>query len=826
MSGFVQKLADLRRKITSPKTYLQQSHEDDGFANAHDTFEIFANTSNEWEYLVNPGGKDVYVTPACERLTGYSADEFLKDPLLKEKIVHPNDRLALQEHHRDALNQQSGDVCRICFRIIPLNGIERWVEHYCRPVYGKNGKSVIGRRVCNRDITNILQVENSLIESEKYLSAILTSIGDAVIVTDAAGCVTRMNPVAETLTGWLHSEAFGKHLSEIYSIINQQTREPIPSPLEDVLRTGKPHDLANGTALISKNGQEYIIADSMAPIFESESSVIRGTVMVFRDVTKEYAMRSSLKESEERFRMLANRIPLPIWTADNTKAYDWLSAGWLQFSGRQMDLDLGHAWLDHVHPDDRDTCFKEYVRSFDAHASFRIRFRMRSANGEFRIFENCGAPRITNEGQFLGYVGAMIDQTEILRITDELRAATEQAKASNNAKSAFLATMSHELRTPMNAVLGFAELLLSTPLTDEQGQFVRTMQNSGEMLVSIINDILDYSKIESGKMDLDARPFQLQECLDEVMKMFALNAKEKNISLRCDIAEGTPFLLIGDVLRLKQILINLVSNAIKFTDSGSVTVSVKATEDGLPEIGCPLYRFDFSVEDTGIGISHEIQNILFQPFIQADSSHARVYGGTGLGLAICRKLSELMRGSIRVESLPSHGSSFHFSIKLPARTISPAHEQSLNMDADKHVAASESNKDWRVWVVDDVPANLKLVEVMLCKAGYSPVAMSSGQEVLNRMRKEMPDIIFMDIEMPGKNGLDTTIELRSIEKEMYPEKQPARIIGLSAHTADETEKKCLQAGMDMFWGKPVRYNQLLEIMEESVAEIKKRRANL
>jgi PAS domain S-box-containing protein len=791
-----------------------------------------------------------------ETITGFTRDELTPDKftsLIQESTIRG--RFAGVSSSDAAQQVRSGDgegTWRCDYRIQTKSGESRWLSDTSLQVKDENGSknSSIG---ILQDVTLRVRTEMLLQAERDLFMQVMNNMGNGLTLTDSEGSFEYVNPAYASMLGYEPNELIGKSPYDVHAI------EDIEILVKAISLRQKGIINTYEARLLCKDGSLKYALITGVPRYRE--GVYEGSITVVTDFSERRIMETAIKESEESIRTLYE-------IASRQKPFAHKLQAFLEMGSRRFNLPTG--WLTQLNDDtslviaikspdnsyslgdaiflnpDFDT--KQFLTGQPIAIDNAVEFDPVSLpySRKMKMVSYLGMPIFVNsqvygllvfssneshphpfndrDKDFISlmaqWVGAEIDREqktyrlhanslEIERKNKDLAEARDRALEASYLKSAFLATMSHEIRTPMNAIIGMTELLLDTPLDSEQREFATVVSDSADALLTILNDILDFSKIEADKLSIRAEKFSIQKMSTEVVELFHAKALKKNIQIELRIAPNIPSSLIGDQIRIRQVLTNFMSNAIKFTGQGFVKLEITGT------VIANYMIVVFTVQDSGIGIPESLRPRLFEPFTQADDSFTRKYGGTGLGLAISRRLVELMNGEVGFLSEEGVGSSFWFSIPLALQIDNVGGQTKEKLPEDekqKHINSNPTFQDFKpVLIVEDNEINRKLMIYQLGEIGLGAYSVGNGQEALDQVRSKTDEfsLIIMDLNMPDMDGITAT---RLIRQEESVSGRHLPIIAVTANAMVGDREQCLRAGMDAYLSKPVRTEELKKVL--------------
>ena len=741
--------------------------------------------------VAGPDGRIIQVNEAFCRMLGYSEQDL--PGRLWSELVHPDDlepSLQMGEQLR-----RDPDRC--------VEAEKRYIHRSGNAVWGRMRMSAVrdtdGRPryfvVHVEDITERKRAEQALRESEDRFRLMADSCPMLMWITGPRGETQFVNKAYQEFCGttwedvregkW-HALVHPDDVAEYVEAFELAVRKHAPFHAEARIRRA--------------DGEWRWVASYAEPCFSASGECV-GYVGICPDMTERKQAELALRSSEEKFRQLAENIREVFWmmtaTADEIL---YVSPAYEPVWGRSCESLYRSPmdWAEAIEPDDREHAHMVFTRQMQGER-VDSEYRIRTPDGQQKWIRDRAFPIRDPLGQLIRVVGIAEEITDQKRYEQELIQAREGADAANRAKSSFLANMSHEIRTPMNGVIGLIELAQDTELTSEQRELISTAKSSAESLLALLNDILDFSKIEAGKLDLEIFDFSLRDNLESSVKGLGLQARRRGLELLCDIPPEVPDNLRGDPSRLRQILVNLIGNAIKFTSQGEVVVRVQCEEETDDSA-----ILELTVHDTGIGISPAAQDQIFESFTQADASMTRKYGGNGLGLAICKNLVELMSGSIWVESVLGQGSTFHFRLPFALRKRQPNSAESIELAAIRDVAAL---------IVDDNSTNRRILQDVLLSWNLKPTSREDGATALRCLEQAQAEgkpfrLVLLDAQMPEMDGFSVA---EAIKK--HPQLTGTIIIMLTSAGLRGDAARCRELGIQAYLPKPVRRADLLQAVK-------------
>jgi hypothetical protein len=726
----------------------------------------------------------VDVNEACELLYGYSKSEFLK-------LKHGD--ITAQPAESDA---SIGDVLRNGTHEIP------WRYHKKKDgtvfpveISGSNFE-IKGRKVlCGviRDITERKRAEEKLRDSENKSRAWLSH---SPVCTKIVDLDFNLQYMSESGVKGLKIDDIAEFYGKPYpfDFYPESFRNTMTKSLEKVKETGEV--ITQESSVVDIEGNELWYHSTLVPVNDDEGQ-IDYIMVVSIETTERKQAEEVIRKSERRFWTLVESAPIAFYETDVQGKCLYVNGKWRELTGLTLEDALGAGWQKGIHKEDRSRIFKQWNEHAHQQEPWNTEYRFSTPEGKISWTVGSAAAMCDADGQVTGYIGANIDITDRKRAEKELVIAKNKAEAANVAKSQFLANMSHEIRSPMSMIMGFSELLNTGELNDEQRSHSQLILKASKALLKIIDDILDVSRIEAGKLELNMQQRPLTNLLDSIEPMMEQMAAEKQLQFHVSCSKELPAEIYTDHDRLYQCLVNLISNAVKFTEKGHVHLNVTFDQRQDKD----FVRFD--VEDTGIGIAADEHDRIFSSFRQVDGSDSQLHGGTGLGLTITKQLAELLNGEITLTSEVGTGSVF--SLIIPTGVLSDTEDA---IDENKGESELENKTDkfsGKVLVAEDIKGSQILIKTHLNHLGLDVTIVNDGKKAIEEAGEGTYDLILMDIRMPGLDGYEATRRLRK-------QGVTTPIIALTAYAMVGDKEKCLEAGCDDYLSKPIEHEKLLEIL--------------
>ncbi|MDO3412717.1 PAS domain S-box protein [Saccharibacillus sp. CPCC 101409] len=791
------------RDVTSRKMYEEMLDEVQRIAHI-----------GSWEW--NLAEEQIYYSEEMRRVFGGQLAEREDYPDSLQRVVHPEDRVRVDTHAQNLLRGEGEGESTLLYRIVLPDRTVKTIRSQWETQRAQSGQVV---RIIGmiQDVTQQATIENLIRESEQRYKSLFDYNPSGVYAYDLDGRYVTVNGSQEELTGYKEDELIGIPIAELAV---PEHRDRVETGFESV-KNGEAQTYE--ICLTRRSGERIDVSITNTPIIVDGRIV--GAYGIASDITERKRHMAQIEKLSYEHTLILNSVSEGIFGTDLDGKVVFINPAGAEMLGYRPNEAIGglnltavqQTGLDAMQYNVQDSPLFRALMTGESHQTSESIF-WRKDGSSFLV-----SYRVTplyDQGERKGAVVVFTDITG----EREIIQAKESAERADRAKSEFLAVMSHELRTPMNGVIGMTTLLAETELDESQRAYVDIISQSSEGLMHILNEILDFSKIEAGKMTVNEEPMQVRMLLDQVLDLFLPRAAEKGLTLGGKVAPSVPEVLLGDPPKFRQVLVNLVSNAIKFTDAGGVSVVIEPGFFHQPR----AMTLEVSVSDTGIGIAPDKQGLLFQSFSQIEPAISRKYGGTGLGLAICKKLVELMHGFIGVHSKEGEGSNFHFTLPL----IVPEDELPESIGEKRELASPEpgesgisarkearseakggmygSDGSLRVLIAEDHPVNRRLLEEMLVRIGCVCDQAYTGAEAVEAAGRADYDLIFIDVQMPQMEGLTAAAAIRKLAGGA----SAPVMIAVTAFAGREDYELCMQAGMQDFISKPLFVSEVESLVEK------------
>ncbi|MBK5255771.1 MAG: PAS domain S-box protein [Vicinamibacteria bacterium] len=800
---------------------------------AEDLQEAIFNSANFSSIATDANGVIQIFNVGAERMLGYTAAEVM-NKITPADISDPQEVVARAK----ALSIELNTTITPGFDALVFKASRGIEDIYELTYFRKDGSrfpavvsvtalrdaqnAIIGYLLIGTDNTARKRAEEALLKAGALQKAIFNSANFSSIATDANGVIQIFNVGAERMLGYTAAEVMNKitpaDISDPQEVIARakalsiELGTPITPGFEAlVFKASRGIEDIYELTYFRKDGSRFPAVVSVTALRDPQNAII-GYLLIGTDNTARKLVEEEQKKLDQRLRdqqfytrsLIESNIDALI-TADPSGIITDVNKQMEALTGSTRDELIGAPFKSHFTDPERAEAAIKLVLSQKKVTDYELTARARDGK---QTVVSYNATTFYDRGRTLqGVFAAARDITERKQVEAELQQAKAAAESASQTKSEFLASMSHEIRTPMNAILGIADLLAKTALTEEQDRYVQIFRRAGDNLLNLINDILDLSKVEASQLELERTGFSLNELLEKVTEMVAIRAQEKGLTLVFDIAEDVPTALIGDPTRLRQVLLNLMGNAIKFTESGEVALRVTNSADTLIPGG-----LRFAISDTGIGIPPEKVGAVFERFTQADSSMTRRYGGSGLGLTISKRLVELMGGSVSVKSAVGEGSVFSFTVPLPV-WAKAAQEGAVSLGAGPEALLPPLH----ILLVEDSPDNRAITVAYLQDTPYRIDIAENGAIACEKFGASRYDLVLMDRQMPVMDGLAATRAIRDWEQANH--RSPTPIIALTAAALKGDREMCMAAGCTAYLTKPIKQDVLLRAIKEQCVKV-------